>query len=56
MDNGRLPWAAYRVLILGRLVGLDKCQGAEPVTVGETWQKILAKCVLDVTGADSKET
>ena len=27
MANGRPPWAAYRALMLGRLIGLDKCPG-----------------------------
>ena len=49
------PWASYRALILGRLIGLNKCPGLRPVGVGDTWWKVLAKCVLAVTGAEAKE-
>ena len=55
MSNGRPPWVAYRVLMSGRLSGLDKCPGFRPVGVGETWRRILATCVLVVTGAEAKE-
>ena len=36
LGNGRLPWAAYRALISGRLIALDKQPGFRPVGVGET--------------------
>ena len=55
MANGRPPWAAYRALILGHLIGLDKCPRVRPVGVGETWYHILVKCVLVVIGAEAKE-
>ena len=42
-------------LILGCLIGLDKFPGIEPVVVYETWQRILAKFVLVVTGEEAKE-
>ena len=44
MDFGHKPWAAYRALMSGRLVGLDNCPGVQPVGMGNTWQRILAKC------------
>ena len=55
MANGRPPWAAYRVLMLGRLIFLDKCSGVRPVGVGETWRRMLAKCILSVTGVEANE-
>ena len=33
MSNGRPPWAAYRELMLERLIGLDKCPGVRSVGV-----------------------
>ena len=39
----------------GRLVGLNKFPGVRPVVVRETWWRILANCVLMVTGAEAKE-
>ena len=35
MANRLPPWAAYRALMLGRLIGLDKCPVVRPVLVGE---------------------
>ena len=55
MTNGCPPWVTYRALMSGRLIGLGKCPGVRPVGVGETWRQMLEKCVLVVTGADSKE-
>ena len=46
MSNGRPCWAAYRALTLGRLISLDKCLGVRPVRLGETWQRLLSKCVV----------
>ena len=48
--NGCPPWEAYRALMLGCLIGLDKCHGVRPVVVEETWCWVFAKCVLVVTG------
>ena len=55
MAKGSPPWAAYREPISGRLISLNKCPRIRPVGVGETWRQMLEKCVLVVTGADSKE-
>ena len=55
MANILPPWAAYRVLMSGCLIGLNKCSGVWPVGVGETWQRLIAKCVLAMTGEEAKE-
>ena len=34
LGNGRPPWAAYRALISGQLITLDKQPGIRPVGVG----------------------
>ena len=36
LGNRRPPWAAYRALMYGRLIVLDKQPGIRPVGVGET--------------------
>ena len=38
----------------GRLISLDKQSEFRPVGVGETWQRLMLKCVLGITGQDSK--
>ena len=43
IGNGRPPWAAYRALLSGRLIALDKQPGIRPVGVGETWRRLMAK-------------
>ena len=48
LGNGRPPWAAYRSLMSGRLIALDKQPGIRPVGVGETWRRLMAKCLLKV--------
>ena len=50
ISNGRPPWAAYRAMMSGRLIVLDKSPGIRPVGIGETWRRLLAKCLLQVTG------
>ena len=37
LSNGSPPWEAYRALMSGRLIALDKKPGVRPVGVGETW-------------------
>ena len=54
LGNGRPPWAAYRALMSGRLVALDKQPGIRPVGVGETWRRMMAKCLLRVAGPEAK--
>ena len=36
------------------LIVLDKSSGIIPVGIGETWRRILAKCLLRVTGQEAK--
>ena len=55
MSNGCPPWSKYRALMLGTLIGLDKCPGVKPVGVVENWWRIMAKCVLVVVGLEAKE-
>ena len=52
--NGRPPWAAYHAMISGRLIALDKYPGIRPVGIGETWRCLVEKCLLRVTGKESK--
>ena len=54
MSNGRPPWAAYRALMSGRLIALDKQPGIRPVRVGDTWRRLMAKCLLKVVGPEAK--
>ncbi len=56
MANGFPPWAAYRALMAGRLLALDKSPGVRPIGVGETWRRCIAKCVLLVSGNEAKES
>ena len=48
--NGLPPWAAYCAMMSGRLIALDKCPGIIPVGIDETWRRLLAKCLLRLTG------
>ena len=52
--NGRPSWAAYRALMSGRLIVLDKQAGIRPVGVGETWRRMMAKCLLRVANPEAK--
>ena len=52
--NGRPPWAAYRALMSGRLIALAKQPGIIPVGVGETWRRLMAKCLLQAEGPEAK--
>ena len=54
LGNGRPPWAAYRALLSGRIIALDKQPGTRPVGVGETWRRLMAKCLLKVAGPEAK--
>ena len=54
LSNGRPSWAAYRAMMSGRLIALDKSPGIRPVGIGETWLRLLAKCLLRVTGQEAK--
>ena len=43
-------------MMSGRLIALEKQPGVRPVEVGETWQHLMANCVLQVTGYETKAT
>ena len=51
MANKRRPWAAYKALMLGRLIGLNKCPSLRPVRVGETWWRLLCKVCVGGDGS-----
>ena len=38
----------------GRLITLNKQPGIRPVRVGETWWRMMAKCLLRVAGLEAK--
>ena len=44
LANDSPPWAAYRALMTGRIVALDKCPGVRPVGWGRlssaSWQSV----------------
>ena len=50
----RPPWAAYHALMSGQLIALDKQPGISLVGVGETWRRLMAKCLLKVRGPEAK--
>jgi len=50
LANESPPWAAYRALMAGRLVALDKQPGVRPVGIGEIYRRLMAKCLLVRTG------
>jgi len=47
------PWLAYRTLMACRLVALNKQPGVRPVGIGESYQQLLAKCILAATGCQA---
>ena len=54
LSNWQPPWAAYHTIMSGRLIALDKQPGIRPVGVGETCRRLMAKCLLRVTGQEVK--
>ena len=38
----------------GRMIAPDKQPGIRPVGVGETWRRLMAKCLLNVAGPEAK--
>ena len=54
LGNGRPSWATYQALMSGRLIALDKQPGIRPVGVGETWRRMMAKCLMRVAGPEAK--
>ena len=55
MANTFPPWAAYRALMAGRLIALNKFPGVRPIGIGKTWRRLGAKCVLKIAGSEAKE-
>ena len=53
LGNGRPPWVAYRALMSGRIIALDNQPGIRPVGVGETWHRMMTKCLLKVAGPEA---
>ena len=53
LSNESPSWAAYRALMAGRLVALDKQPGVRPVGIGEAWRRLFAKCVLHQCGREA---
>ena len=51
---GRPPCAAYWALMSGRMIALDKQPGIRPVRVGETWRRMIVKCLLRVALSEAK--
>ena len=51
----RGSWSAYHVLMLERLIGMDKHPGVRHVGVGETWRRIMDKLVVKVAGQEANE-
>ena len=56
LGNGRPPVAAYQALMSGRLIALDKQPGIRPAGVGETWRRLMAKCLLKIAGPEAKSS
>ena len=53
LANSCPPWAAYRALTWGRLIGLDKCPGVRPVGIGDMFRRFLCKVLLKITGKEA---
>ena len=54
MANDTPPWTAIWVLLIGRLLGMNKFLGVRPLGCGEAWRRLLAKCVLAVTMTEAE--
>ena len=52
LENERPPWDAYRTIMSGRLIGLDKHPIVRPVGTGETYHRMMVKCMLKLTGME----
>ena len=55
LSNDNPPWAAYRALMAGRLIALDKNPGVRPIAIGEVLRRLIAKCVLSVAKGEAQE-
>ena len=54
LANRKLPWSAYRYLMSGRLIALDKQTGVRTVRVGGAWRRLMEKFILRVKGQEAK--
>ena len=54
MGNGRPPWAAYRARMSVWMIALYKQPGIRLVGVGETWRRLMSKCLLRVVRPEAK--
>ena len=54
--NGRPSWAAYRALMSGRLITLEKNPGVSPVGFGKPLRRLMANYVLRLKGQEAKAT
>ena len=55
MANHHTPWTAYRAMIDGRLIGLEKYLRVSSVEVGYICLCCMYKCVLEVSGLEAQE-
>ena len=53
LANTTAPWAAYRGLVAGRLVAVDKQPGVRPVGIGESWRRMMGKIVIHLTSGEA---
>jgi hypothetical protein len=49
MANETPPWAAMRAMLACRFLALNKWPGIQPIGIGEVWQRLTTKVVLEVT-------
>ena len=56
MASELTPWAAIRSLMIYRLIALGKMPGIRSVGIGDIWRRLLAKCLLQVTGEEAEIT
>lgn len=54
-SNDFPPWAAYRAIMSGHLVALDKCPGIHPIGIGEICRRLFAKCLLSKAATEATE-
>ena len=54
--NNDIPWAAIHGLTLGRLIAIPKSggQSIRPIGIGESWRRIMSKCIIRETGIEAQ--
>ena len=55
LSNDNPPWAAYRALMVGRLIAQDKSPGVPPIAIEAVLQRLIAKCILSVVKGEAQE-